>query len=382
MLRRYERITFDKESITVPGKPLAEFVCPGPPAARRDHRPGARAPPHAAARRARSSSPRPTRAPSRARSSTWSTRSRTGARRARASAASSRSASSSSRPTGTGRSSWRATRPTSTTGPSTPDELELIAAAAGRGLAEQRPRGQGHGLRDRARGARAPRGGARAHARPRSRWSRPPCSDRLTKEINYWDHRADQLKDKELAGKGAKGHLNSGIARQRAEELAERLKRRLEELEQERQISAQQPVIVGGALVVPAGYLASSRAAERPARPPIDTTVTERIAVDAVMATERELGREPEEQDHFNPGFDILSKDPITGELLLHRGQGPRRGRADRHCHANGDPDGAQQGRQDSSWRSSRSRMERPPASATWPIRSRASPRPTSTRRA
>ncbi len=47
------------------------------------------------------------------------------------------------------------------------------------------------------------------------------------------------------------------------------------------------------------------------------------------MAVERELGREPEEQDHFNPGFDILSKDPITGELLLHRGQGPRRRRTD-----------------------------------------------------
>ncbi len=31
MLRRYERITFDKESITVPGKPVAEFVCPGHP---------------------------------------------------------------------------------------------------------------------------------------------------------------------------------------------------------------------------------------------------------------------------------------------------------------------------------------------------------------
>ena len=92
--------------------------------------------------------------------------------------------------------------------------------------------------------------------------------DRLTKEINYWDHRADQLKDKELAGKGAKGHLNSGIARQRAEELAERLKRRLEEIEQERQISAQQPVVVGGALVVPAGYLASREAARSLARPP------------------------------------------------------------------------------------------------------------------
>ena len=33
------------------------------------------------------------------------------------------------------------------------------------------------------------------------------------------------------------------------------------------------------------------------------------------MRTERELGYLPEEQDHFNPGFDILSKDPINGGL-------------------------------------------------------------------
>src|SRR5262249_43044735 len=37
--------------------------------------------------------------------------------------------------------------------------------------------------------------------------------DRLTKEINYWDHRAAQLKDQELAGK-VNAKLNSGLARQ------------------------------------------------------------------------------------------------------------------------------------------------------------------------
>ena len=73
-------------------------------------------------------------------------------------------------------------------------------------------------------------------------------------------------------------------------------------------------MIVGGALVVPAGYLASLRP-PAPGPTAIDTTITERIAVDAVMAMERDLGYLPEEQGHFNPGFDILSKDPITGEL-------------------------------------------------------------------
>jgi superfamily II DNA or RNA helicase len=35
--------------------------------------------------------------------------------------------------------------------------------------------------------------------------------DRLTKEINYWDHRAEQLKEQELAGRGANNRLNSGL---------------------------------------------------------------------------------------------------------------------------------------------------------------------------
>ena len=40
--------------------------------------------------------------------------------------------------------------------------------------------------------------------------------DRLTKEVNYWDHRAAQLKDQELAGR-VNAKLNSGLARQRAD---------------------------------------------------------------------------------------------------------------------------------------------------------------------
>ncbi len=50
--------------------------------------------------------------------------------------------------------------------------------------------------------------------------------DRLTKEITYWDHRANQLKDQELAGK-INAKINSGKARQRADELQARLQRRM-----------------------------------------------------------------------------------------------------------------------------------------------------------
>src|SRR5262249_32006854 len=78
--------------------------------------------------------------------------------------------------------------------------------------------------------------------------------DRLTTEINYWDHRAAQLKEQELAGK-VNAQLNSGLARQRADELATRLQKRLAELEQERRLSPLPPVVLGGALIVPIGLL-------------------------------------------------------------------------------------------------------------------------------
>ena len=74
--------------------------------------------------------------------------------------------------------------------------------------------------------------------------------DRLTKEITYWDHRAEQLKAQESVGKPL-AKMNSALARQRADELEGRLQLRMEELEQERHLSPLPPVVIGGALVVP-----------------------------------------------------------------------------------------------------------------------------------
>ena len=78
--------------------------------------------------------------------------------------------------------------------------------------------------------------------------------ERLTKEINYWDHRAEDLKAQEAAGKQPR--MNWQMARQRADDLQARLQKRMEELEQERRLSPLPPVAIGGALVVPAGLLA------------------------------------------------------------------------------------------------------------------------------
>src|SRR5437870_10432902 len=51
--------------------------------------------------------------------------------------------------------------------------------------------------------------------------TRKAVMERLTKEINYWDRRANELKEKELQGK--KTTLSSGNAMRRADDLQARL---------------------------------------------------------------------------------------------------------------------------------------------------------------
>jgi hypothetical protein len=106
--------------------------------------------------------------------------------------------------------------------------------------------------------------------------------------------------------------MNSDNARRRADELQGRLKRRLEELDAERQLSPLPPIVVGGALVVPAGLLTKLKGGADGAAPPsragADTKRVERAAIDAVLATERRLGRAPDEMPPNNKGYDIESK--------------------------------------------------------------------------
>ncbi len=155
----------------------------------------------------------------------------------------------------------------------------------------------------------------RAHTMARVTKTRMAVKDRLTREINHWDQRAIALREQAAANKQPK--MNPDRAQARADELASRLKRRLAELDQEEQLTATPPVVVGGALVVPAGLLAAldSSGAE-PAQHARETAVVERRAVEAVLAAERALGRLPEEMAHNNPGFDVRSTQP-DGHLLF-----------------------------------------------------------------
>jgi len=139
--------------------------------------------------------------------------------------------------------------------------------------------------------------------------------DRLTKEISYWDHRAEELKLQEQAGK-PNARLNSGEARKRADSLQARLEKRMEELKLERQISPLPPVVLGGLLVLPAGLL--SAMAGRAPEPPssgADTQAAAARAREEIMKIERGLGFEPTDREIEKLGYDIESRIPGTGKL-------------------------------------------------------------------
>lgn len=145
--------------------------------------------------------------------------------------------------------------------------------------------------------------------------------ERLTKEINYWDSRAVELRAQEQAGK-VNARLNSQRAQERADRLAERLKQRKAQLAQERQISAAPPIVIGGALIIPIGLLLGDKT------PPeiVDRRITEQIAMRAVMETEIALGNHPRDLSSQNVGYDIESRDGKTGRLRFIEVKGRRTG--------------------------------------------------------
>lgn len=141
---------------------------------------------------------------------------------------------------------------------------------------------------------------------------------RLKKEINYWDSRAFELKEEEKAGK--KTRLNWQNAQRRAEDLAERQKRRMDQLEKERFISSQPPRVRGGMVVIPSGLLAArqSSADAIPDQFAVDPAARRKIemaAMAAVIAAETGLGNRPVDVSAKKLGYDIESYDPESGHM-------------------------------------------------------------------
>lgn len=139
--------------------------------------------------------------------------------------------------------------------------------------------------------------------------------ERLTREIIYWDNRYVQLQQREEAGRTTP--MNSSAARRRRDDLETRLQKRLAELDEERAVSALPPVALGGALIIPGGLLAQRKGADPETQ---DATARERqrieqLAMRAVMAEERRRGYTPFDVSDQKVGYDIESRTATNGRL-------------------------------------------------------------------
>ena len=140
---------------------------------------------------------------------------------------------------------------------------------------------------------------------------------RLMKEVNYWDHRAQDMKARERAGKPTR--LPAQQAEERAQRASDRLQQRTAALADERNIMPEPPNVKGGALIIPAGLLRQLRGEPAPtlsanaeARKRVEL-----LAMQAVMSSERALGREPRDvSSQTGLGYDIESRSP-EGRLLF-----------------------------------------------------------------
>ncbi|MCY1281575.1 RNA polymerase-associated protein RapA [compost metagenome] len=138
--------------------------------------------------------------------------------------------------------------------------------------------------------------------------------ERLIKEIDFWSDRYFKLSDEVQAGKQPR--MQPENARRTAEELTARLQQREKELEAMRSVVSSTPVVIGGALVIPRGLLAQRKGettfcADAAARARI-----EGLAMQAVIAAEEALGHAIRDVSANKCGWDITSQPPRQEHFL------------------------------------------------------------------
>lgn len=143
-------------------------------------------------------------------------------------------------------------------------------------------------------------------------------NERLVKEINFWSDRYLKFQDDLAAGKDVRLTLEN--VRRTIDDLTARLETRKKELESMRHVISATPVIVGGALVIPSGLLAQRKGigefcADADARSRVES-----IAMQAVIDSERAVGCEVFDVSPQKCGWDITSIPPSKeGKIPLTR---------------------------------------------------------------
>ncbi len=132
---------------------------------------------------------------------------------------------------------------------------------------------------------------------------------RRNEEIRYWDERAWHFS--EQMRKGAKNaQLNYQNAVQRSSDMADRFDARLDQLELEKSLTAGVPRITGRSLVIPRGLLAEIAGTPVDLGAKANRATVEAAGMAAVMRIERDLGYEPRDRSRENVGYDIESSAP------------------------------------------------------------------------
>ncbi|NLH93348.1 MAG: DUF3883 domain-containing protein [Candidatus Cloacimonetes bacterium] len=137
---------------------------------------------------------------------------------------------------------------------------------------------------------------------------------RLVTQINYWSDRKIKLQDDQAAGK--KTRINIDNVSRIIDELDNRLKSRTKELNEMRHVVSETPVVIGGALIIPAGLLAQLNGedtwtADAEARKQIELK-----AMQVVMDHEKSNGCEVFDVSDLNCGWDVTSiPAPIDGKM-------------------------------------------------------------------
>lgn len=139
--------------------------------------------------------------------------------------------------------------------------------------------------------------------------------ERLTREITWWDHRAETLRDEERAGRQPK--MNADRARRTADELTARLRARLRELERERRLARQAPIVIAGAVVIPQSMIAALRGAPEEQVRAREVRRIEAIAMRETIARERAAGYEVRDVSAENVGYDLEAIHPEMRALRL-----------------------------------------------------------------
>jgi superfamily II DNA or RNA helicase len=141
--------------------------------------------------------------------------------------------------------------------------------------------------------------------------------ERLTKEIAFWQDRWMKLREDQEAGKDVR--LNLENVRRTLSDLEGRLENRKRDLQAMRHVVNGTPVVLGGALVIPAGLMSKRRGDE-----PADSTAAaiaadaatrvriERVAMEAVRQAEESRGCHVIDVSAEKCGWDLTSYPPVV----------------------------------------------------------------------